>query len=51
MLEVRYRDIEEILKLLRDAQILDHPFGLFTESSIQGKGVSGVNVRHLEIVF
>lgn len=51
MLQIRYRNIEKILQLLRHAQKLHNTFRLLAKMAVQGQGLGGINVRHLEIVF
>lgn len=43
--------IEEVLKLLCHAEKLDGELCLFAKMSIDGEGLFGVNMRHLEVML
>ena len=51
MLEIRNRNVEQILQLLRNAQEFDDVFCLSAEVPVNSQRIRGIDVGHLEVVF
>lgn len=51
MFEIRDGYVEDVLQLLRDAEVFDDVFGLLTEVAVDGERLFSVDVGHFEVVF